>query len=190
MKLLKPTNKIEWCLCISGLFLLPLFSLYLASQASLFYENLTYVGNLAMNRSLFIIWGILQSLYYFICFYYFTIKTTLLHKNFLYISGFCTLLSIIAFLLPYQNHSADIVSQLHVYGSMLSCIITYIIILYIIKKTADYDYVFFQHSKNIVFLILTMFAFCIILLGDISTLSELILLDGLNLIFLYFILYP
>lgn len=188
MKTMKPTNKIEWILLISGIILLPLFSLYLSCKTSLFYENLTYVGNLAINRKLFILWGILQSLFYFISFWYLYHKLHLQKKWMLPLSGTITILSIIAFLLPYTNHSGDLFSQLHVYGSIGSCIATYWIIIKTIYDCIFYHFDYYVICRKLLFLILSAFGFSIILLGDISTLSELILLDGLNVIFIFMIL--
>lgn len=184
MKLRKPTNKTEWILTIIGIIILPLFSLYLSSKASLFYENLTYVGNLSINRNLFIIWGILQSLFYFISFCYLYQKLNMQKKWMLSVCTLITLLSIIAFLLPYTNHSGNIISQLHVYGSMCSCIATYVIIIIIINDCIYINFNYYIHSRKLLFLVLTTFTFCIILFGDISTLSELVLLDGLNILFI------
>lgn len=189
MKLEKPVNKKEWLLVFSGLFILPLFSLNLSSKASLFYENLTYVGNLTNNRHLFIIWGILQSVFYFASFYTLYHKLNLQKKHLISLSACLMSISIIAFLLPYSNHGGDILSQLHVYGSMFSCIGTYGMIVYVLTEQANYDFHYFISCRNLLFIILSIFAFCILLLGDISTLSELFLLDGLNLIFIYMILH-
>lgn len=175
-------------LCIGGVFL-PLFSLYLSSKASMFYENLTYVGNLESNRYLFMIWGIVQSLYYLLSYY---ISATTLHvynRKLFIVSIIITVISIVAFLLPYQNHSGDIISQLHVYGSMLSCIATFILIIIMLSTLSYYDYVIFEKAKKLILLILSGFAFCILLFGDISTLSELILLNGLNYFFIFLISY-
>ncbi len=169
--------------------LLPALSFYLASKASLFYENLTYVGNLASNRSLFMVWGILQSLCYFIAYLYVTDKFHTRKKSSDILCAMITLISIIAFVLPYQNHSGDIVSQLHVYGSMSSCIFTFVLVMRQIVLFASIDLYLYEKAKTYFLLILSLFAFLIILFGDISTLSELVLLNGLNFLFVYLIRY-
>lgn len=169
---------------------LPMLSFYLASKASLFYENLTYVGNLASNRTLFIIWGILQSLFYGASYFYIIQKFNTQNKRLRLLCIFITSMSIIAFLLPYQNHSADILSQLHVYGSMLSCIFSFVLLIQQIIAFATHDLYLFTQAKKGLFMVVSSFAFLILLFGDISSMSELFLLNGLNYLFLYLILYP
>lgn len=188
MKLNMNIKKSKWILIICGLLFLPLLSFYLSSKASLFYENLTYVGNLPSNRSLFILWGIMQSCFYFICFYRLYHKLQMKQKWLISSSLLLTIISIIAFLVPFTNHSGDILSQFHIYGSMFSCLGTYLIIVYTLNDRANDDFDYFIKCRNLLFLIISIFAFCIILLGDISTISELVLLDGLNILFIYMIL--
>lgn len=188
MKLNTNIKKSEQLLIISGLIILPLLSFYLSSKASLFYENLTYVGNLSSNRTLFILWGIIQSFFYFICFYRLYHKLQMKQKWLISLSLLLTIISIIAFLVPFTNHSGDILSQFHIYGSMFSCLWTYLIIVYTLNDCAKYDFHYFIKCRNLLFLIVSIFAFCIILLGDISTISELVLLDGLNILFIYMLI--
>lgn len=188
MKTNHKIHKTDYMIMIIGVLILPLFSLYLSSKASLFYENLTYVGNLPKNRIIFIIWGICQSLYYFCCFHLLYKKMHIQKRREYILSLLFTFISIIAFLVPYTNHSSDLCSQLHVYGSMLSCIATYLILIGVINDSASYDFAYFDHCRKLLAAILSAFAFCILLFGDISTLSELILLDGLNILFVYMLL--
>lgn len=189
MKLNNKAKKTEWLIIIIGVIILPLCSLYLSSKASLFYENLTYVGNLPSNRGLFIIWGIIQSSFYFICFYKLYHKLQMKEKWQIVVSLVLTIISIIAFLLPFTNHSGDIFSQLHIYGSMFSCLGTYLIMIYILNDCAKYNLYYFIKCRNLLFLIVSIFAFCILLLGDISTISELVLLNGLNIQFVYMLIF-
>lgn len=165
--------------------MLGVLSLYLACQSNLFYENLTFVGNKQELRMLFMIWGISLSILYG---YAFQLLLKLCHINKQFLLSFawlCCGVSIVAFLLPYENHSGDILSQLHVYGSMISCIITYLLLLYVIHQLL---LIYPQQSmriQKVAYSILMVSVSSILLIGDISSFAELLLLNGLSFIFMY-----
>lgn len=160
-------------------------SILLASQANLFYENLTYIGNLANTRLYFMLWGIALSLFY--AYSYYTLYNVIPYAKHKYVpySILCCVVSIIAFVLPYQNHSGDLLSQLHVYGSMASCIATYIIVAFTLFDASLVERKQTHRIQTLFYAILFISVASILFIGDISSFGELLLLNGLSLVFVY-----
>lgn len=159
---------------------LALLSLFLATRSSLFYENLTYIGNIPTYRPLFLLWGISQSLFY--GFLYYQIMQKWLIKNNLvtFFTVLAILMNILSFLLPYQNHSGDLLSQIHVYMSIGSSIITCLILLWLIQKMQTYDFTIFIHARSILLRLITIIGFLAMLLGDFTSIMELVFTNGIS----------
>lgn len=185
MKKRKKITITKYTLIILGTIILPIFSFYLGSRASLLYENITYIGNMKTYHTPFIIWGILNSLYYMISYLIIISNFPNLKSKTKPICIILTIISILAFLSPYTLRSADFLSQFHVYGSMTSAIGTIMLIIY----TIIYGQMYYpEHLTKMKNQLLALAIFCSMLLvtiGDISTLLELILLNGLNYIMAY-----
>lgn len=169
----------------AGTLLLPVLSLYLGTRASLFYENITYVGNMKQHHLLFIIWGTLNSLYYMGSYLFLIKQLPNISKHHSILCICMTILSILSFLCPYKLHSGDLLSQFHVYGSIIAGAGT----LALLMHTTLYAQMFYPHYfskiKNMLMMILIISSTLLLTLGDISTLMELVLLNGLNYIFAY-----
>lgn len=159
-------------------------SLFLATRDSLFFENLTHVGNQKEWRFLFLFWGILQSFYFFYL-YLMSLKIESQHtlgKTILATIALC--LNLAGLLLPYQNGSSDLFSQLHVYGCIIATILSWLLYLHLLYDLSKKNILAFHHCLQPTLWIVCLFTFVILLFGDISSLAELILLNGLNYLFL------
>ena len=172
-------------LIFMGSILLPFLCFYLAFQESLFYENFTYVGNQAEFRSLFILWGCLQACFFFVSYLLILINYNIYSKKYIFFCGVVSFIHISATLSPFTNHSNDFLSTYHVIGSMLACILTYVLVMAWCKRISDSEFLLSNQVRILLYYILSAFTFTIFILGDISSLSELILVNGLNFVFIY-----
>lgn len=162
-------------------------SFYLATRSSLFYENLTYVGNMNEHRLLFLIWGISQSLYY--AFLYMQIIQKKEIKNtVMNIAVACaSILNIISFLLPYQNHSGDLLSQIHVYTSIGSSVLTCIILLWLLQSMQTINFNTFLIVRNHFMVLVSIVVFMAFLFGDFTSIMELFFTNGISYLLLCFL---
>lgn len=177
-------KKIKYRFMIGGI-LLFFLSIFMAFQASILYENLTYVGTIKNNHTFFVVWGILLSLYYTYGYYLFMKINTVFNKKYFYICiGIC-ILSILSFLSPYTLHSGDFLSQFHVFGSMSSCTLSFILFGYTLIQIQFQDMNYYIKIEKSIFTVLFMALIPLIVVGDICTLSEIIILNGLIFIMNY-----
>ena len=175
---------------ISAILLLGVTSLFLATRSSLFYRNMTYVGNMAEYRILFILWGIVQSIF-FTCMAYFIISRYAQGKTCKRLWSFTFLdflLNVIAYLLPYQHPGGDFISQMHVFLSFNSSALAILILLYIMKLIFTQNYTVFIKVKNQMSILLILIFFLAMLLGDFTGIMEIVFLNGISII-LYTMLF-
>lgn len=183
MKQLKPINKMLLLYFLFGIIILPILSIYLGTRASILYENLTYIGNTLQYRFLFLVWGITLSLFY--CFSYFKVVKLyeLKQPTYNYLCIIATCLNIIAMLMPFKNHSGDIFSQLHIYTSFMATLLTCLLIYKIVSKLQKTDFLIFLFIRNSILSLISLSTMCILLLGDFSTLLEIIFTNGISFLF-------
>lgn len=160
--------------------LLASISLYLATRSSLFFENLTYIGNLSQYRPLFLVWGISQSLFYGFLYYQIIKKWHIKNQFISTLTILAIVANIISFILPYQNHSGDLLSQIHVYMSIGSSVLTCFIILWLIQRMQQIDFNLFLEARNKMMIMITLVGFMAILLGDFTSIMELIFTNGIS----------
>lgn len=180
---MKKTNNLSKIIIGSMLFL-GCISLYIATRASLFYRNMTFVGNMPAYRLLFITWGIMQSIFFtsmafMICDRYFVNTEKQNVKIFILVD---TALNIIAYLLPYKHPGGDLLSQLHVYLSFISSALAVCILLYILKRLAFIHPGNFIVCRNQIFTLLMIISFLAMLLGDFTGIMEIVYLNGISII--------
>ena len=84
----------------------------------------------------------------------------------------------------YPNGSNDLFSQLHVYGCIIATILSWLLYLHLLYDLSKKNILAFHHCLQPTLWIVCLFTFVILLFGDISSLAELILLNGLNYLFL------
>lgn len=187
MKTSNISNTTKYIFMIGGI-LLFILSIYMSLKASLLYENLTYVGTIKENHYLFILWGIALSIYYTIGYFLFVVINNCVNKKQILICISICILSILSFLSPYTLHSGDFFSQFHVYGSMLSCTFTFMLLIHTLLQIQFQDLDYFNKIKKIIVAVLCVSMIPLISIGDICTLSEIILLNGIIFIMNYSIL--
>lgn len=169
---------------ILAIILLGFASLFLATRSSLFYRNMTYVGNMSEYRILFILWGIAQSTF-FTCMASFIISRYAQNKDYkllciLTLSDFVC--NVIAYLLPYKHPGGDFISQMHVFLSFNSSVLAVIILLYMMKLLFSQNYTAFIKVKKQMSLLLTIIFFLAMLLGDFTGIMEIVFLNGISII--------
>lgn len=162
-------------------------SLYLATRSSLFYENLTYIGNLETYRPIFIVWGVSQSLFYGFLYYQIIKKWNLNYPLANGLTFLAIIMNILSFLLPYQNHSGDLLSQAHVYMSIGSSVLTLFIILWLTQRMQILEFNIFLRIKNFLFKFVILIGFLAMLLGDFTSIMELVFTNGISYLLLCFL---
>lgn len=163
--------------------ILDLCCIYLATRESLFYRNMTNVGNTPQYRWLFVIWGILQS--FFFAYMAFQICRKYQTKKSIYAFVICdTILNIVAYLLPYKYPGGDLISEMHVLSSFYSSIFAVLILVLILKELFYKHYDLFNTCKNILTIFTSIIIFLAMALGDFTGIMEIVFLNGM-----YFILY-
>lgn len=174
-------------LILAMICILDVCCLFLATRASLFYRNMTFVGNTPQYRWLFVIWGILQS--FFFAFMAFRICKKYQTKKYIYTLTISdTILNIIAYLLPYKHPGGDFISEMHVFLSFITSIFAAIILLLILKEIFYKNYDVFTTCKNILTIFTSIIIFLAMALGDFSGIMEIVFLNGMYLI-LYTMLF-
>ncbi|MDF9823789.1 hypothetical protein M2475_000194 [Breznakia sp. PF5-3] len=186
MKSLKPENKIEALLFLFAFIILPIFSILLGVQESIFYENLTYIGNQPQYRLLFQIWGITISLDYFFSFYYLTKKTKVYGKRLLPIAAVLSFISILSFFIPYNAHQ-PLLSNLHVYTSLSSSLLTICLIFYYVHLFQFDEPAYYQKCFRCIIAFMIICVTLLLILGDISGILELVMTLFLS-VFLYYMI--
>lgn len=186
LKLL-PKTLIERLFALLTLIILPFLSFSLASHSSLFYENLTYIGNKPEHRLLFQIWGVAQSLLFYFYFIYWQTLTKTINRNRHTIAQIITLVNISSFFIPYSK-SDPILSNLHVYTSLLPSVFTIVIVMYCLKDFQFANPIYFSKNTKLLSLFITLLFLSLFLFGDISTISELLLTNFLNFIFYHLVI--
>lgn len=187
MKSLKPKTPMERLLFLFAFILIPIFSIILGLQKSIFYENLTYIGNQKEFRLYFQLWGVILSLDYFISFYYLTKKTNVTKPHFVLFAGVLTFLSITSFFLPYQPTQYPQLSNLHVYTSLASSVFTIVLLTYYVHLFQFVDVEYYQRCSKIIHSYLIISAILLLGLGDISGILELFMAIFIS-IFLYYMI--
>lgn len=187
MKFLKPQNKIETLLFICAVFIIPIFSILLGSQESILYENLTYLGNQKDYRLFFQLWGILISLDYLISFLYLMHKTKIIGTRLRIIAIFLTIISILSFFIPYNMETNPFLSNVHVYLSLSSSLLTIFMIIYYIHLFQFINFSYYQKGSKIIYSYIIICVFLLLALGDISGILELVMTIFLGL-FLYYMI--
>lgn len=187
MKLWKPTNTIETILCILAVIVIPVTSLILGLQESVLYENLTYIGNQPQYRLLFQIWGVLVSVDYLVSFYYLTRKTGVYGKRLIPLACVLTIMSISSFFIPYNTEIYPMLSNLHVYASLLSSVFTIFLIIYYVYLFQFIQPVYFEKCFRFMISFIIIAVTLLFVLGDISGILELVMSIFLSL-FLYYMI--
>ncbi len=170
-------------LMMSSALLLLIMSLYLASRGSFLYDNFTFVGNQPSIRPFFILWGLLQSLYAYVLFIK-IVKVYALRKHFILYATIISTMNIIGIVSPYTIHSNDFFSTLHVLCNMGATLASILLTFLVIKQISKSNYVLGMHFFTLLKLLLAGFSFSFMLLGDIASFGQIILLNGLNALFI------
>lgn len=149
----------------------PLYTLFFACQASLLYENLSYVGNVLGKRLEFFIWGMATAAALAIGVWrclpsFFNRK---LMKNFVYAT---TILLLSSILLPYLPDTYPMIAFIHI-GlafiaplSLLSCVALVLIELFLAQS------LIFQKALNLFLIICILSLGILFRFGSVNSLVE------------------
>lgn len=168
---------------ITGLFLLPGLSFYIATRSHLLYENFTYVGNQSAYRPIFLTWGILLSMHMLVTFIALLKITHNQHASYILLVSILGILHGISYVLPYNKDTSLLASELHVYIS-IATFIGYILLLLLYMYRLHNFYLFITTVKAMITLLVAMF-FSLMLTGDISSVVELINTNYMSIFMLY-----
>lgn len=145
-----------------------LLTCLIASKSSLMYENITIVSNIKEYRYACIAYLIFISLFFGYKLYKLYSHNHLSRKyNLLILTSIC--LMIVGAFAPYIQNSNDLLSNIHVYCCMFSCLLLGLLIFILLYKVYHYKdiYQYYKHAMS--FLI-----FLIIVFGRISGYIEII----------------
>lgn len=133
----------------------PIFTLLFASQASLFEDNLSIVGNLAHQHGYFIIWGICTQLVLGLGF--FSCMKHSIHQKYLKpcVIG-ASVLNMVSILLPYKPDIFPALSRYHVGLSFISLLSMLVVLGFLITSLMINHQIFHFYMMYVVFCFLIM----------------------------------
>ncbi len=147
-----------------------LATIFMASRADLMYENISIVASIPKYHLLTII-------YTFICSLFFAYKMYMLYKKFYHPHKFCLPLIIIAAIAMligslFTYGSSTLYSQIHVYTSILSCIIfLFLLFIYMYYMSIDYIQVYLKCYRQF-YLSINILAIIVVVIGRINGIIE------------------
>ncbi len=155
-------------------FILPALGIYLSSFANIFYENISYIGNIIGHQYLMYLWGCLSISYFYFMNYSLLKKIQVLPVQWNYLLFSSCILMIISILLPYHPELYPFLSQCHIYTAFIGTIpfifITFFILFQLtLSHKKIFRYLFFIFQSLLFICIFIIFYY-----GMINSLVEIL----------------
>lgn len=160
-----------------------ILTLFLGISSNPIQTNLTYVGTFIYPK-LFILWAIFTSVLFFTVFQSIFILTDYQNKK-IKILSLCILISmLICPILPYDLKKYPILSNLHIYTSMFSCVSMIIVSFKFLKDYYFTDYKISDKYLKYLYSVMFLNLFTFLLFGCVTSLLEIVYIISMS-IFTY-----
>lgn len=188
MEVVKLLNFKKWQqLQLYCMILLIICSIIIGIQAPLLTKNLSYIGNSLRYRGLFVLWGTLSGIHFFISFMTLAHCSKMIIKRFQVYCFVACLLMVLSTIVPYYDDKMPFFSFLHLCAAMGGTSIYVVCYYYILLHYQYIDVTFCKKASLGYMIILLSCVLVIMTYASINTCSE-IMFTILLPLFQYYVL--